>query len=325
MSTYREGMTTEVHEERLLAQVAGVKLERGGKGKLLLTNKRIQFESKSGLFSPPHVELCLDLCQLSPIEVDEASNTLVLEWQQEDGERAVNRLHLPRGEAANNLCRSLDYTLESLRYELERRERTTRYQAFLWKTAYNVWVIAGLLLQIVRELTHDDWEAVEATLCEVEETADALAAEGAVNIGEQVHTLMETVPSRDATLVLRNTIAALKAIGISLANDLYPADDWGELALENSPGLNWRDIRSVFLFAGNYNLVSLWQHLGETEEIERSLPLLARLSSVLADRICGRSEPEDSSEELEASSIIGNIESATQDFEALLKMNSGIF
>jgi len=324
VSTDHDEMTAALEEEKLLAQLKSVTLENVGKGKLSLTNKRIEFGNKSGLFSPARVEFSVDLSRVRLAEVDEASYTLVLEWLNESGEPVVSKLHLPRSDAANDLFRSLDNVLESLRYEAELQEQRACYQAFLWKTAYHVWVLVGLLVQIVRELTREDWGAVDASLSEARETANALAVDGAMDISDLVHTLIEAVISRDAPLVLRKVTATLKAIGTSLHNELPPAGEWEELSLQNSPGLNWRDIRYIFLFAGRYKLLSLWQQLGENKRIEDSLPRLARFSSILADKIPMESQLGRSSREEEATSTISSVEAAAQNLENSLKMNAGI-
>ena len=323
MSTDHDVMTADLEEERLLAQLKNVTLENVGKGKLLLTNKRIEFENKSGFFSPPHLEFSVDLSRVSSAKVKEPSNSLVLEWLNENSERVVSRLSLPGGDAATNLCQSLHNILKLVGREAELQEQRACYQAFLWKTAYHVWVVVSLLVQIVRELTREDWDAVDASLSEARETANALTVDGAVNISDLVHTLAEAVASRDASLVLRKVTATLKAMGTSLHNELPPAGEWEELSQEDSPGLNWRDIRYIFLFAGRYKLLSLWQQSGENKKIEDSLPRLARFSSILADKIPMESQPGRSSGE-DAPSTISSVEVAAQNLENSLKMNAGI-
>jgi len=324
VSTDHDVMTADLEEERLLAQLKNVTWENVGKGKLLLTNKRIEFENRSGFFSPPYLEFSVDLSRVSSAEIDEASYILVLQWLNESDEPVVSKLRLPRGDAANDLCQSLDNVLESLRYEAGLQEQRACYQAFLWKTAYHVWVVAGLLVQIVRELTREDWDAVDASLPEAREAASALAVDGAMDISDLVHTLAEAVASRDAPLVLRKVTATVKAIGTSLHNEPPPAGEWQELPLQDSPGLNWRDIRYIFLFAGRYKLLSLWQQLGENKKIEDSLPRLARFSSILAGEIPLESQPGRASREGEATSITSSIDVAAQNLENSLKMNAGI-
>ena len=323
MSTDHEETMADLEEEKLLAQLKGVRLENVGRGKLSLTNKRIQFENKGGLFSPSHLEFSVDLSRVSSAKFKDSPESLVLEWLNDNNELVVSRLSLPGGDAATNLCQSLRNILKLLRREAELQERRASYQAFLWKIAYHVWVMVGLLVQIVRELTREDWDAVDASLSEARETANALSVEGAMDIAEPVQTLTETVTSRDAPLVLRKVTATLEAIGTSLHKELPPAGEWEDLSLEDLPGLNWRDIRYIFLFAGSYKLLSLWQQLGENKKVEDSLPRLARFSSVLADRIPMESELGRSSREGEALSITSSIEVAARDLENSLKMNAG--
>ncbi len=324
MSTDHDEITADLEEEKLLAQLKNVTLENVGKGKLSLTSKRIEFEKKGGLFSSHRLEFSVDLSRVSSAEADDSSNSLVLEWLDENSERGVSRLILPGGDAATNLCQSLYNILKLVRREAELQEQRVCYQAFLWKTAYHVWVAVSLLVQIVRELTHEDWDAVDASLSEARETANALAVDGAMDISDLVHTLAETVASREGSSVLRNVTATLKAIGTSLHNELPIAEEWKELSQEDSPGLNWRDIRYIFLFAGRYKLLSLWQRLQENKKIDDSLPRLARFSSILADKIPMESQPGRSSEEEDAPSTISSVEAAAQSLENSLKMNAGI-
>jgi len=324
VSTDHDEMTADIEEERLLAQLKNVTLENAGKGKLSLTNKRIEFANKSGFFSPPHLEFSVDLSRVSSAKVEDSSNRLVLEWLNENSEHVVSRLSLPGGDATDDLYQSLDNALESLRYQAELREQRACYQAFLRKTAYHVWVAASLLVQIVPQLTREDWDAVDASLSAARETANGLAVDSAIDVSDLMHALAETVASRDAALALRKVTATLKAIGTSLHNELPPAWGWEELSQEGSPGLNWRDMRYIFLFAGRYKLLSLWQQLGESKKIEDSLPRLARFSSILADRIPMKSQPGRPSREEDAPSAIGSVEATAQELEASLKLNARI-
>ena len=324
MSTDHDEMTADLEEERLLAQLKNVTLENVGKGTLSLTNKRIEFENRRGFFSPPHVELSVDLSSVSSARVKDSSNSLVLEWLDESGEPVASKLHLPEGDAATNLCRSLHDTLKSVRREAGLQEQRACYQAFLWKTAYHIWVVVSLLVQIIRELTREDWDAVDASISEASETANALAVDGTMDVSDLVHALADAAASRDASSVLRKVTATLKAMGTSLQQELPPAGEWQGLSQEDSSGLNWRDIRYIFLFAGRYKLLSLWQQLGEHKKVEDSLPRLAKFSSVLADKIPMECQPGRSSREEEASSTVSSVEAAAQNLENSLKMNAGI-
>jgi hypothetical protein len=324
VSTDHDEITADLEEEELLAQLRNVTLENVGKGKLSLTSKQIEFKKKGGLFSSPRLEFSVDLSRVYSAEADDSSNSLVLEWLDENGEYRVSRLILPGGDAATNLCQSLYNMLELVRRETELQEQKVRYQAFLWKTAYHIWVVVSLLVQIVQELTREDWDAVDASLSEASETVNALAVDGAMDISDLVHTLAETVASRDASSVLRNVTAAMKAIGTTLHDELPIAEEWKELSQEDSPGLNWRDIRYIFLFAGRYKLLSLWQQLHENKKIDDSLPRLARLSTVLVDKISMEFQPERSSGEEEATSTISSVEATAHNLENALKMNAGI-
>ena len=234
----------------------------------------------------------------------------------------VSTLNLPEGDAATSLCRALTKKLRILRQVAELQERRACYQAFLWKTAYHVWDIVGLLSQIVRDLSDEDWDTVDASINEARETAKVLTLECGIDITDQVHALADTVSTRDTALVLRSVVATIESIGTSLQNDLPPDAEWQELALESQIGLTWLDMRYIFLFAGRRRLLSLWQESGETEKIEDSLPRLVTLLSILADRISMGSQLE-SSVGQDASSIADSVESAAQNLETWLKINAG--
>ena len=324
MSIDKKEMEAVHQEESLLALVKNVTLEGVGKGTLSLTSNGVAFESKGGFFSSPHLEFSVALSNISSAEVEQVTNTLALKWPHENGENVVNELHLPRDDAAVNFCQSLASELELLRRKAEQHERRTYYQAFLWKTAYYVWVMTRLLSQTARNLAQENWDSIDTSLSEMRETVHALAAEGVVDISNPIQTLFNAVPSRDAPLVLRKVIAALKAIGTSLDNALLPAEKWGELALENSNELNWRDIRYFFLFSGRYNLLPLWQQLDDTDNINDSLPRLAKLSSILAEKIPEESQPGILSEDEEASGTTHIADAPAQNLEAILKMKAGI-
>lgn len=322
MNTNHDDITTDLEEEKLLAELKNVRLDNVGKGKLSLTDRRIEFEHRSSLLSPPRLEFSVDLSEVYSARVKDTSNTLVLEWLDENGERVVSTLNLPEGDAATSLCRALTKKLRILRQVAELQERRACYQAFLWKTAYHVWYIVGLLSQIVRDLSDEDWDTVDASINEARETAKVLTLECGIDITDQVHALADTVSTRDTALVLRSVVATIESIGTSLQNDLPPDAEWQELALESQIGLTWLDMRYIFLFAGRRRLLSLWQESGETKKIEDSLPRLVTLLSILADRISMGSQLE-SSVGQDASSIADSVESAAQNLETWLKINTG--
>ncbi|MGB2885375.1 MAG: hypothetical protein WBC47_07300 [Dehalococcoidia bacterium] len=322
MNTNHDDITTDLEEEKLLAELKNVRLDNVGKGKLSLTDRRIEFEHRSSLLSPPRLEFSVDLGEVYSARVKDTSNTLVLEWLDENGERVVSTLNLPEGDAATSLCRALTKKLRILRQVAELQERRACYQSFLWKTAYHVWGIVGLLSQIVRDLRDEDWDTVNASINEARETAKVLTLECGIDITDQVHALADTVSTRDTALVLRSVVATIESIGTSLQNDLPPDAEWQEFALESQIGLNWLDMRYIFLFAGRRRLLSLWQESGETEKIEDSLPRLVTLLSILADRISMGSQLE-SSVGQDASSIADSVESAAQNLETWLKINTG--
>ena len=322
MNTNHDDITTDLEEEKLLAELKNVRLDNVGKGKLSLTDRRIEFEHRSSLLSPPRLEFSVDLSEVYSARVKDTSNTLVLEWLDENGERVVSTLNLPEGDAATSLCRALTKKLRILRQVAELQERRACYQSFLWKTAYHVWGIVGLLSQIVRDLRDEDWDTVDASINKARETAKVLTLECGIDITDQVHALADTVSTRDTALVLRSVVATIESIGTSLQNDLPPDTEWQELALESQIGLNWLDMRYIFLFAGRRRLLSLWQESGETDKIEDSLPRLVTLLSILADRISMGSQLE-SSVGQDASSIADSVESAAQNLETWLKINAG--
>ncbi|MCJ7522196.1 MAG: hypothetical protein MUP21_08285 [Dehalococcoidia bacterium] len=322
MNTNHDDITTDLEEEKLLAELKNVKLDNVGKGKLSLTDRRIEFEHRSSLLSPPRLEFSVDLSEVYSARVKDTSNTLVLEWLDENGERVVSTLNLPEGDAATSLCRALTKKLRILRQVAELQERRACYQSFLWKTAYHVWGIVGLLSQIVRDLRDEDWDTVDASINKARETAKVLALECGIDITDQVHALADTVSTRDTALVLRSVVATIESIGTSLQNDLPPDAEWQEFALDSQIGLTWLDMRYIFLFAGRRRLLSLWQESGETEKIEDSLPRLVTLLSILADRISMGSQLE-SSVGQDASSIADSVESAAQNLETWLKINTG--
>ena len=327
MSNNHDEITANLDEERLLVQLKNVQYENAGKGKLLLTSKRLVFENKNGLFSSPHQAFSLDLSMISSAEINKSSNTLILEWLNEDSEYMVTQLSLPNGDAATSLCRFLNDTLELLRNEAELQERKACYQAFLWNTAYLVWGIAEMLLQIVRELTHEDWDGVDTSLTQVSEIANALAINGAMDITDQVQTLTGTGPSRDAVSVLQEMIATMNAIGTSLHSEFPLNEKWSDLVFDDSPGLNWRDLRYIFLFAGRYKLLPLWQQSGETEKIEDSLSRLVTLSSILENKIPHVEAIDElplPSEEEESPSMADSVDALAQNIEASLTINAGI-
>ncbi|HEY49088.1 MAG TPA: hypothetical protein G4O13_03500 [Dehalococcoidia bacterium] len=315
------GTIAGLEEEQPLAEFKNVKLEGKGKGRLSLTNKRIEFENKSSLFSSQHVEFSVELPRVSSAKVKNSS--LVLEWLDENNELVVSHLHMPKGADTSKLCQTLNNIIKFLKYEIDQQDQRARYQAFLWKTAHLVWVTTGLLLQVVRELTYEDWESVDATLAEAREAAKTLATEASIDITDPVQTLVATSSSRDAPLVLQTIISTLKAIGTSLKDGGPAASEWREVPLDDPSGLNWRDLQYIFLFASRYRLLSLWHQIGDTRKIKDSQPRLDTLLSILSARTAVDLQGGIASTD-EPSAIAGPTGKAAQNLESLLKTNAGI-
>ena len=313
MNTNQEELTIDLEEEKLLVQLKNVNLEDVGKGRLSLTSKRIEFDHKSSFLSSPSVELSLDLAEISSVSIKDASNTLVLEWYDENGEHVTSHLSLPESDASTQLYRLLSKKLRVLRQLADLQERRSSFQAFLWQTAYQTWVLSGIVLRIIRALTKEDWDNVDDSVNEARQISRVLSSELALDISDEVHALSEAVSIRDAPLVLRNVMATIKSIGGSLTGD-PPA----------TPGLIWRDVRYIFLFASCHNLLSLWQETGETEKIEGLLPRLVTLLSLLADRISRRSQLGIASLSENGSNIADSVELAARNLDTMLKTNAGV-
>ena len=324
MNTNQEELTIDLEEEKLLVQLKNVNLEDVGKGRLSLTSKRIEFDHKSSFLSSPSVELSLDLAEISSVSIKDASNTLVLEWYDENGEHVTSHLSLPESDASTQLYRLLSKKLRVLRQLADLQERRASFQAFLWQTAYQTWVLSGIVLRIIRALTKEDWDTVDDSVNEARQISRVLSSELALDISDEVHALSEAVSIRDAPLVLRNVMATIKSIGGSLNGDPPFGEEWADLALEDTPGLNWRDVRYIFLFASWHNLLSLWQETGETEKIEGLLPRLVTLLSLLADRISRRSQLGIASLSENGSNIADSVELAARNLDTMLKTNAGV-
>jgi hypothetical protein len=312
------------HEDIALVQLKNVRVDGVGKGRLSLTDHRIEFEHKEGLFSTPHRELSIELSSVRSVEVDEASYAVLLDWTNPDGERVMSRLLLPRGEAADDFCQSVDRILERLRYEAKLERQKAAYQTFIWTTAYNMWATVGTMAMIPRELAREGWPAVDASLKEVQAGANALAEAGAVDITSSVQALMQAASSREPPVVLRSVTANLEAIATALQGGLPNSDEWDDLTPDDMVGLSWQDLRYVFLFAARYNLLPFWQRLGQSSKVDDSLARLARFSSIL-ERKLPRAFPAEAAPDGEKGPrVVGSADEAAQEVEASLKMNAGI-
>ena len=326
MSNNTDKILYNTDEEKLLVQIKHVQYEDIGKGKLMLTNRRLIFENKSGLFTSPNQAFSLDLSSISSAEINKSANTLIVEWADEDNEYTVTQLLLPKANTAVSLCRFLNDNLEILRKETELQQRKDSYQAFLWNTASDIWESVATLLQIIRDLTIEDWDAVDASLSRVAEITSALSANADLAVTDQVQTLIETGTSRDAVSVLQGVIDTMRSIGTSLQSEFPTDEKWGDLVFDDSQQLSWQDLRYIFLFVGWYRLLPLWQQLGETEKIEDTRPRLVTLSSLLERKITIESmqESPSPSEEQEVTDAADFIDAIAQSIESSLTIKTGL-
>ena len=307
-------------EERVLAQLKDVKIEGVGKGRLLLTNRRLEFEKKGGFFSPPHAVFSAVLPSISSAEVDNASNTLLLKWFDESNERHTYRLGMPRGDGALSLCHSLNRALEALRQQAEQSQRRARYEAFLWRTSRAAWTMGVSLVQIAIELMREDWGAVDALLDRTVRTSAQLAEHLSPDLSGEIQSLAEAVATRDAPRVLKCSVSSLRVLGTSLTGEPSSAAEWRGLALENPNGLRWSDIRYVLLFAGMHRLMALWQEASETETLDTCLPRIAKLSSIVSEMVSSDSRP---ATVPQGSDLPSAIEGSARQIETILRSNAG--
>ncbi len=329
-------------EDKLIALLNSVKLENAGKGKLSLTESKLEFERRKNLFSSPQTELSIDLVSISSAEVEQQSNTLTIEWRNEIDECITTKLHLPKGDNTTNLCDSLNGIIEQMQLEAQQREQWGFYQEFLWRTAYSIWTLSKILMQIVQDLSQENWDLVDGSLNEAKEIADNLTLECAIDIASPVHSVVEVVPLRDAALAFHKAILAFQAIGISFKDNTIPFREWGEVVTQDFPGLQWQDIGYFYLFAARYYLMSLLQQIGQIDIVEDSLTTLTKLASIIEIKTSPEPQaevtPKEGEEELEDQQleIISKEEEKTnitktptdidtfaEDIEILLKMNAG--
>jgi hypothetical protein len=313
-----------LEHERLLAQIKGAYLEGLGKGRLSLTNKRVEFEHRSGLLSPYVVEFSADLSRIFSAKTGDEPNTLTLEWLDDRGTPVVRELTLPEGDAAQRLSRILSDRLRALREDAALREQDALHRAYLWTAAYHAWLTARLLGRIVEGLMGQDWDTVEATSAETIAAAANLPGSVAAELTRSLDNLAHNVASRDAPLALRDVVAIHSAIGQSLNTEGPPDDRWATTSVTTSGGLVWHHIRYVFLFTAWHCLLSNPQHSGDPAATEEATSRLSRMLTVLASGISSELQPGRSSRGRHSTDGLDAIDSAARNLEALLKINAGV-
>jgi hypothetical protein len=315
-------LIADLEEERLLAQIKGAYLEGTGRGKLSLTSRRIEFEHRKGLLSSPQVAFSVDLSRVFSAKAKHASNTLTLEWVDEAGASVTGELSLPEDAAAARLVRILNSRLRSLKEEADQREQWALYQSFLWETAYHAWLSARQMGRIVQGLLGQDWDAVEAASVDAAASAVNLPDVDTSAIEQALHALAQTVSSRDASLVLKEVMAAYSAMAKSLNSQTPPGDRWGEIPSPPSGGLSWQHIRYIFLFSAWYALISVWRQSGKTDKVDRFAPRMTPLLTIVADGISPELQPV--ARAGGATSDLSFLDSAARNLQALLEINAGI-
>jgi len=316
-------LMADLEEERLLAQIKGAYLEGTGRGKLSLTSRRIEFEYRKGLLSPPQVAFSVDLSRVFSAKAKDASNTLTMEWLDEDSASVSGELSLPEGAAAERLVRILNGRLRSLKQEADQREQWALYQSFLWETAYHAWLSARHLGRIVQGLLEQDWDAVETASADAAAFAANLPDGDTSAIEQALQALAKTVSSRDASLVLKEVMTAYGAVAKSLNGQTPPDDRWGEMPSPPSGGLAWPHIRYIFLFSAWHALISAWRQSGETDKIDRFAPRMAPLLTIVADGVSPELQPITRADG-GGTSDLNSLDSAARNLQALLEINAGI-
>ncbi len=303
--------------ERTLAVLKNVGLDGKGKGRLLLTGQTIAYEARNGLFSRTKTELTIDLAAVSSAVRDEASNELVVEWL-DDQEYCSVTFRLPKGHAAE-FGQALNELLEQMRADEELERRKAEYVDFLWGTAYDVWVLTGLLIETVEQLTLDDWAAVDGLAEQINESV----RNGLSLPRVSVHSLADSLASRDGPLVLREVSDILRAIGSTLNDELCPADEWGELVLDEGLGIKWRDIRFIYLFALSHRLLPLARRLCNREELENTMHRLQRFGLVLSETLMEQANICDM-QDAELEDLAAGVDETAYEVEQSLKERAGV-
>jgi hypothetical protein len=311
-------------DERLLAQIKGARLPGVGRGKLTLTNLRLEFEHRKGLLASPEVDLSVDLVRVFSARVGEDSDTLTIEWLDDSSAPIATHVALPQGDAAQRLYRILTSTLRRLKQEADLREHQALYQSFLWATAYQSWLAARLLGRIVEGLIAQDWDAVEGASATARDAATSLPSGAAPGVDDALQALTETVSSRDPRLVLRDVVAAYRALGESLNTDVPPGDKWTVVSDPTTPGMTWPHVRYIFLFAAWHTLLSVWLRASDQAKIDEYTKRLKPLLALLADAISPEIRLGSRAGADRAEGDGNPLERAARNLEALLKINAGI-
>ncbi len=315
------GSTTCVDDrQRPVAVVKNVRLEGGGKGQLLLTERALVFEARRGFFSKPRTELEIDLSAISSAVMDEESKALVVEWLDENQEYSAIRMYLPKGKAAEDLCPALNESLERIRAGEELARRRAAYVDFLWGTAYDVWCVTGLLAGIIDGLTREDWQAIDGLVQDIE----SMAMDGSIVPGVPMQALSDAVPSRDGPLVLRRLLDVLRGLGSTLNNELLPAEEWGELVLEDLPGLKWRDIRYIYLFEVRSRLLHPMRRLCSQEEVDGAVRRLGKISQLLGETLSEEQQDVVSWDKLDTAELESEVDNMAVNLERALESRVGV-
>ncbi len=320
MTTDNDAPVTDLEDEKLIVQIKGAYLEGAGRGKLSLTSRRIEFEHRKGLLSPPQVDLSVDLSHIFSAKARSESSTLTIEWLDDSGASVVSELTLPQGNTTERLHRILTSRLRRLKQEADLREHVALYQSYLWTTAYHAWLTAQFLGRVVKGLIGQDWDAVETASANARDSATSLPGCDASGIDRALQALAETIISRDAPLVLGDVTAAYRAVGASLSSQVPPDDRWIDVSAASSSGLAWPHIRYVFLFSAWQALASTWRQSGDMAQLDALAPGVTPLLTILADAISPELQPGAAGTAIDPSSL----ESAARNLEALLRINAGI-
>jgi len=337
---YADISSEEQEQER--AHLKKVKLENNGKGSLLLTDTKLEFVRKKNFFKSPQLELSVALSDLHATEVDKENNILIIEWRQENNGTGTARLELPKGSDSDQFCNALHDSLEQIRLEAYQKEQSHHYKKYLWRTAYFSWMLSKYLQFIMYDLSQENWDNIDANIKQLNDIVDHLTSDCGIEIDAQFNSLNETLSLRDSSSAFKTIISVLETCGSAFKEQVIPWDKWGEISSIDVSLPKWEDIGFIYLFSGQYHLLSLLQYLNKTEAIEETMSRLVFLQSIVnllmhpelqedvlvnefgEHEECEYEETAFSQADFRIDNTSTNIDDFAQATEDLLKQNAGI-
>ncbi len=279
-------MGTEI-PEKIISKYDPVTIEGQGKGRLVVTSRRIIFEKKKGFISSKVIpQITIDVRSL--ISVDQSDDFGVKISHQEEGKGAISHKVIPNNPTeAIEIVQTISSMLGERKLAKDRKELSerdlklmeTKYLSYILDVGSKIWELTSLSFSMLRGLGLEDWDRTEDALERLSKTTSSLTKDNSFDFDNKVDLIRSSVKSRSIQKVGESISVFIEALGNDLNSAAPPASEWKDYVGQRNP--DWGSLSYLFLFSLALSEGSAFTENAQEGEREAALSKAKKLIPIL--------------------------------------------